>query len=246
MNSFECRHARREIDEMEFGRQPAERVSAHLATCAPCRDFHAERIKLREMVASLEPVIAPADFDMRLRARIAREKSPRQSQPFFARLLSTPALAATALFVLVTGSVVWISQRQTTTPVTAPKSVAAKNGGTPTVNPTNSPASNAEGTETSPVGPDVIAQAGTTVPRRNRSTTRSVRSQDFNVEPVDSVRQSDADQAYVNAPSKPVVFSLEDERGETRKISLPPVTFGAQNLSGNRMAVSYSPNSRVW
>jgi len=246
MNSFECRHARREIDEMEFGADPSERVGAHLATCASCRDFHAERIKLREMVASLEPVIAPADFDTRLRARIAREKSPTQQQPFFARLLSTPALAATALFVLVAGSVVWISQRQTTTPVTAPKSVATNNGSSATSSPSNPPVSNVEGTETSPVGTDVIAQAGTTAPRSRRSTSRSVRSQDFNVEPVDSVRQSDADQAYVNAPSKPVVFSLEDERGETRKISLPPVTFGAQNLSGNRMAASYSPNSRVW
>ncbi len=246
MNSFECRHARREIDEMEFGAEPGERVSAHLATCASCRDFHAERIKLREMVASLEPVIAPADFDMRLRARIAREKSPRQQQPFFARLLSTPALAATALFVLVAGSVVWISQRQTTTPVTAPKSVATNNRSSATSSPSNPRVSNVEGTETSPVGPDVIAQAGTAAPRSKHSTSRQVRSQDFNVEPVDSVRQSDADQAYVNAPSKPVVFSLEDERGETRKISLPPVTFGAQNLSGNRMAVSYSPNSRVW
>jgi hypothetical protein len=71
-----------------------------------------------------------------------------------------------------------------------------------------------------------------------------VRSQDYSVLPADSVRQGD--QAYVNAPSKPVVFALEDERGTKRKISLPPVSFGSQSLVDNRVPVSYTGNSRIW
>ena len=58
------------------------------------------------------------------------------------------------------------------------------------------------------------------------------------------IRQGD--QAYVNAPSKPVVFALEDERGTKRKISLPPVSFGSQSLVDNRVPVSYTGNSRIW
>lgn len=62
--------------------------------------------------------------------------------------------------------------------------------------------------------------------------------------PADPIRQGD--QAYVNAPSKPVVFALEDERGTKRKISLPPVSFGSQSLVDNRVPVSYTGNSRIW
>ena len=68
--------------------------------------------------------------------------------------------------------------------------------------------------------------------------------QDYSVLPADSIRQGD--QAYVNAPSKPVVFALEDERGTKRKISLPPVSFGSQSLVDNRVPVSYTGNSRIW
>ncbi len=62
--------------------------------------------------------------------------------------------------------------------------------------------------------------------------------------PPVTIRQGD--QAYVNAPSKPVVFALEDERGTKRKISLPPVSFGSQSLVDNRVPVSYTGNSRIW
>src|SRR6185503_11565874 len=85
------------------------------------------------------------------------------------------------------------------------------------------------------------ASSGST--RKNRPGSR-VRSQDYSVLPADSVRQGD--QAYVNAPSKPVVFALEDERGTKRKISLPPVSFGSQSLVDNRVPVSYTGNSRIW
>jgi hypothetical protein len=58
--------------------------------------------------------------------------------------------------------------------------------------------------------------------------------------------KQDPDRAFVDAPSKPVVLSLEDDRGTTRKISLPAVSFGAQNLVDNRVSVNYPANSRVW
>ena len=79
--------------------------------------------------------------------------------------------------------------------------------------------------------------------RKNRVGSRG-HSQEYSVLPADSVRQGD--QAYVNAPSKPVVFALEDERGTKRKISLPPVSFGSQSLVDNRVPVSYTGNSRIW
>ena len=241
MRSLECRVTRRQIDELELGERPSERATAHLSLCAGCRDFRAERNELRQLVGSLEPVVAPADFDMRLRARIAREQSPSR-EPLFARLIRTPALAAAALFVMVGGTLVWVAQRDTepstqVATVERPSPVAtAGQSAAPTSAPTgaiepDTPSS--EGTQT--------VSSGT--PRRNRAGSRG-RSQDYSVLPAGSFRQGD--QAYVNAPSKPVVFALEDERGTKRKISLPPVSFGSQSLVDNRVPVSYTGNSRVW
>jgi len=243
MLSKECRLARREIDELELGERASESATAHLSGCAVCRDFRAERTELRQLVGSLEPVAAPADFEMRLRARIAREESHSQQEPLFARLIRTPALAAAALFVIVGGAVVWVVQRDgdTSAPVATverPSTPPAKANDSVTA---TSVASDA--TESNTPTDQVAQNVSSVATRKNRAGSRA-RSQDYSVLPADSIRQGD--QAYVNAPSKPVVFAIEDERGTTRKISLPPVSFGSQSLVNNRVPVSYTGNSRIW
>src|SRR5215831_13455226 len=100
-----CRATRREIDDADINRQLSPQASAHIAACAACRAFQSERANLRELLGSLEPVTAPADFDFRLRARIARQSdSPRSA--FGSFMLSTPALAGFVLFAVVTLSIV--------------------------------------------------------------------------------------------------------------------------------------------
>lgn len=240
MRSLECRVTRQQIDELELGERPSERATAHLSLCAGCRDFRAERNELRQLVGSLESVVAPADFEMRLRARIAREQSSSQ-EPFFARLIRTPALAAAALFVMVGGTLVWVAQRdiEPSTPVATVQQPSPVAKASDSATTTSAATDAAEATSR-----DEVAEKVPNVPaRKNRVGSRG-RSQDYSVLPADSVRQGD--QAYVNAPSKPVVFALEDERGTKRKISLPPVSFGSQSLVDNRVPVSYTGNSRIW
>ena len=242
MRSLECRVTRQQIDELELGERPSERATAHLSLCAGCREFRAERNELRQLVGSLEPVVAPADFEMRLRARLAREQSPSRQEPFFARLIRTPALAAAALFVMVGGTLVWVAQRDiepstTVATVQQPAPVAKTSDSATTTS------ASTNGFEASTSSDEVVENVPNVPARKNRPGSR-VRSQDSSVLPADSFRQSD--QAYVNAPSKPVVFALEDERGTKRKISLPPVSFGSQSLVDNRVPVSYTGNSRIW
>lgn len=241
MRSLECRVTRQQIDELELGERPSERATAHLSLCAGCRDFRAERNELRQLVGSLESVVAPADFEMRLRARIAREQSPSQ-EPFFARLIRTPALAAAALFVMVGGTLVWVAQRdiEPSTPVATVQQSSPAATASHSATTTSASTDAAEANTSTDEGAQTVS-SGTT--RKNRVGSRG-RSQDYSVLPADSVRQGD--QAYVNAPSKPVVFALEDERGTKRKISLPPVSFGSQSLVNNRVPVSYTGNSRIW
>ncbi len=243
MTSTDCRNTRREIDELELGQRPSAQATAHTNVCVDCRTFQAERASLRELVGSLDPVVAPPDFDIRLRARIAAEEYDKRRPPFFARLISTPALAAAALFVIVAGSVFWISRRPsiTPTPPTSPVVANNVNNQSPVPATENQPNPGANTTAPEP-GNDVAINDPIRTPHRPRSSRSS---EQYNVEPVEVIRQTDSDQAYV--PSRPVEFALRDENGKTRRISLPPVSFGAQNLVGNnRREVAYSPSSRVW
>src|SRR5258708_25885217 len=93
MNGKECRATRREIDESELNRTLSRQAHAHIAGCASCREFRAQRTGLREIVGSLEPVTAPKDFDLLLRARLATERQNRSRLPFIFRLaIGTPAI----------------------------------------------------------------------------------------------------------------------------------------------------------
>jgi hypothetical protein len=239
MNSSTCRHARREIDELEIGQQLGGPTLAHLAACPSCTQFRRERADLRELIGGLGPVVAPADFDMRLRARIAREQIAAERQPFFARLIGMPAIAMAAVVVLAVATVVWVGQRnsdQSTTTANPPAtSVNQVAKGT-------APAAVPAATSDAPGRESVADNGRGFAGRKNRTPGRSGASRDYGVMSASSIKQSDS---FVNAPSKPVVVSLKDDRGTTRKISLPAVSFGAQSLVDNR-TVSYPGNSRVW
>src|SRR5437762_10778797 len=111
MKWMECRATRREIDE--GGEQLSAPALQHVATCAACLAFQSERARLRELLTSLEPVTAPADFDFRLRARIAAQTEKVGPRSFFSGFaLSTPAMSVAALVIVALGgSIIWIEQR---------------------------------------------------------------------------------------------------------------------------------------
>src|SRR5260370_13172491 len=99
MKWMECRATRQEIDE--GGGQLSAQALRHVASCAQCLAFQNERARLRGLLTSLEPVTAPADFDFRLRARIAAQTEklgPRSCFRGFA--LSTPAMPVALLLII--------------------------------------------------------------------------------------------------------------------------------------------------
>src|ERR1044071_4403914 len=75
MTQANCKEIRRELDELMLDDDYGVRVSTHLRECSECRDFETKQIKLRRIVGSLGTVSAPADFDFKLRARLANENS---------------------------------------------------------------------------------------------------------------------------------------------------------------------------
>jgi len=70
-----CRNCKIEIEERDLRRESlSEAAEAHMSSCAACRVFGEERLALRRLIGGLEKVSAPADFDFRMRARLASER----------------------------------------------------------------------------------------------------------------------------------------------------------------------------
>ena len=252
MNGKECRATRREIDESELNQQLSNQARAHVELCVGCRDFRAERTSLRELVGSLEPVAAPGDFDLRLRARLAREREGHSRQPWiFSLVIGTPAITVAALVVIMAVSLVWLARRNTTPEIAR---VPVKEAPAGPLQPKL--AGNQGDTGRVPVGialPNDDAKPGPlskAVPRVNngRPASADVKAVDYGVSSAESIRQIEqrAGEVSLSAPLKPMVVSMEDDRGATRRISLPPVSFGAQRMTDNRTQASFSPNSRSW
>jgi hypothetical protein len=252
MNGNECRATRREIDESELNQPLTTQARTHVASCPSCGGFYAERTSLRELVGSLEPVAAPGDFELRLRARMASERQSRARQPFIFQLVtSTPAIAVTALLVMLAVSLVWLAQRNRSQ---APSLAQNPSKEVPKAPQPLELASNAGNERVETVAPSVPADLkpgsrpnrGGVLARENK-LNQAVGSTDYGVSPAGSIAQIEqrAGEVSLSAPLKPMVVSMQDDHGATHRISLPPVSFGAQRLVDNRIPVS-STNSRSW
>ncbi|HYP01109.1 MAG TPA: hypothetical protein VER76_13035 [Pyrinomonadaceae bacterium] len=100
-----CQKCKIEIEERNLRRERLSGAAeAHAETCAVCRTFREERLALSGLIGGLERVSAPADFDFRVRARMAAELSARRApRPrlfiFTPAALSWPLAACLALVV---------------------------------------------------------------------------------------------------------------------------------------------------
>jgi len=256
MNGKECRATRREIDESELNQQLSNQAHAHIALCVACRDFRAERNSLRELVGSLEPVSAPGDFELRLRARLAREGQGHSRQPWiFGLVIGNPAITVAALVVIMALSLVWLARRNTNQSPEVVR-VPAKEMPARPRQPTLAANQGETGQDSFVVShphddpkPGPLTRA-VNFPRGNngRPSSPDVKVVDYGASSAESIKQLEqrAGEVSLRAPLKPMVVSMEDDRGATHRISLPPVSFGAQRMVDNRTQASFSPNSRSW
>ena len=96
-----CELIRRELDELMLDETCSTAALEHLRECGACREFHEKQTKLRQIVGSLGTVAAPADFDFRLRARLANESSSAASTfSFVAWPVLRRGVAAVAVLVV--------------------------------------------------------------------------------------------------------------------------------------------------
>jgi hypothetical protein len=252
MSGKVCREVRREIDQSELGQSLSANAEAHVAACPGCAEFRGQRSRLRELVGALTPVTAPVDFDMRLRARLAREREAPRQLFIFRFVMSTPGIVMAAVLVLVVGIVVFTSQRKPQSP-----SLASGSRGDHVATPAPAPApavkdenSDTAGTvmpvNTNQDKPKPSPLLARNPPRLTVPVNPAPQANDLSAKGAQIVRAtSRAGEVSLVAPLKPMVVTMYDEHGATRKIQLPPISFGSQRLTDNRLPVSMT-NSKDW
>jgi hypothetical protein len=249
-----CELVRRELDELMLDETCSTAALEHLRECGACREFHEKQTKLRQIVGSLGTVAAPADFDFRLRARLANESSSAAS-PF--SFVTWPVLrrgfaAAAVLVVFATGAyLVQNALNRSTTP----SAELAKHAPVPVVSETPKPPQAAV-TSNTPKPQDVVAvqnkrpqgnrieRPGLVAAVRNKPlATRELSSTGAevigNAEPVGTSTPFSIDASALQY----FRVSVDDGRGNAKTISVPTISFGSQRLMQN--ANQFAPK-RVW
>jgi len=238
MRNNNCKQIRRELDELMLGEAWSAAATEHLRECAECREFHVQQTKLRKIVGSLGTVEAPADFDFRLRARLANGAS--SGPAIYWRLMrSGLVVAAMAIVVLMGVVVVRDAMRQGENI----GEVARKPEVQQTVKPD----------EPTPVvkedkKPDQVVAGVTPVTiRKIRPAQADYRKQPLSTKDVSSLgatvlngtAPAGVSAAFpIDSSVQSITVSLEDGRGNAKTISVPTVSFGSQRIvqSGNQFA----------
>ncbi len=227
-----CDVIRRELDEGMLGDNCSAVALSHLRECSDCQEFNQKQTRLRQIVGSLGTVRAPADFDFRLRARLANETVSsayhlKAAYWPFARRALTVASGVVLFFT------VFVARAEL--PLSKPEA---------TLSPR---------TEATELIPHLVAMEPETVRPRPRdvSAAGSIRrkkvtvASDFSslrapiIKGEQSIASTEASDVFsIDASTQSLRVSLDDGHGNLRTISLPAVSFGSQRrlISGNQLA----------
>lgn len=231
MRETKCETVRHELEELMLGDECSMYATQHLRECDECREFHQKQTKLRQIVGSLGTIEAPADFDFRLRARLANESS---SAGFHLRSISfaTKGFAAATMVLLFVGGVVYVKT------INQPKLEVVEQRTEP---PQPSPKPSQNEARLQNPAPVVVASDNSSS-RRVEGKGRVAPSKKPQLATVDSaverpivISNSQLQSAIfpIDASLEPLRVSLDDGRGNARTISLPTITFGSQKVLPN-------------
>ena len=258
MTTKECNVIRQEIDEADRPEGLTSAAEKHLHGCNACRGFAAERTSLRQLLGDLGTVTAPSDFDFRLKARLAREKSADRNSTSFASLLSGRRLVTTAVLIFAVAAGVFsiryvlpMFHRQDSTVVVnvAPGIAPHPPGVTyaapaPSVDPTAKESITNPTKHSAPIERN-NAIASTTTNRKPRAASRDIGLSAAAV--VESNQDPLRGVVLVPLDDQALRISLDDGRGAQRMVSLPIVSFGSQRLmTSNSFVPEKSSPKGVW
>ena len=237
-----CNQVRFEIDEKDLTEPLSAQALAHLRHCSDCQEFQSKETKLRQIVGSLETVNAPADFDFRLRARLAHDRAVSSYLSMSpVRVWRMRSAAVAAMLVIFAATIYMIRQNQTGEP---PQESKQASNVTVTPLPSESPNGPAElAVVPKHEQPAVSGSDRDMRPKRQLGTPsrRQAVAVDFGSKPAPVVNTDQTFSLEVAQPSYKV--SLDDGSGSARTISVPAVSFGSRRVLNNATPVQYAPKA---
>ncbi len=265
MKVANCKTVCREIEEADHGENLTASAMGHLGNCGQCQRFYDERRKLRQLVASLETVEAPPDFNLRVRSRLANERAGARAGFLFGNFTFGFPPVALATLVLVIGGVfalrVWNAPPTNT--IAVQTDLLEATGPSPQrQEPTSTESGVRSNFETRP-SPTAKKDAGESIRRdgqpKKRAPSRSavatlragrrLATREFSSTPAPVVKKEEAVARLasgifpIEASSQPLRLSLDYSGGVSRTISLPALSFGSEKvLAGDSLSlVKISP-----
>ena len=258
----DCKAYRHEIVEAFDGGALSRGARAHAEACRACGAELRERESLRVLVRGLGKVEAPADFEYRLRARIASsETTGRRARLRGLRFVYAFAPVAAAACFLVVSTALYLRQAATTKQaeaptarISAPPSSNADAGSVGTTNATGEvnelkqtgelPSEVASAPNIHKVRPAVYRRRAAARPARE-VLDGGLRSEMHTVEAARVIKGGGVT-ITLNSPLRVV---LRDESGAGRVVPMRAVSFGSQELiaregAGRQMRVA--ENEGVW
>jgi hypothetical protein len=243
MRNNNCKLIRRELDELMLGEAWSAAATEHLRECAECREFHVQQTKLRKIVGSLGTVEAPADFDFRLRARLANDSS---SAPAIYWRLVRGGLVTAAMTVVVLLGVVAVRdamrQGENIGEVARKPEVHQ-----PVKTDQAAPPVVQEDKKPDQVIAGVTNDAAPVIRKSDRRPPTDDKKRSLSSFAISSTRASvlngtepaGMSTAFpIDSSIQSFTVSLEDGRGNAKTISVPTVSFGSQRIGqgGNQFA----------
>jgi len=242
MRKNNCEVVRRELEELMLGEACSTAATEHLRDCASCREFHEQQTKLRQIVGSLGTVEAPADFDFRLRARLAQSNGSVVYWPFARRGLAIAAMVLVFLIgVVVVRNVMnkrgvdYVAKQPEVQEPAKPADV------TPVVKDEKKPEQQVAVNEAPPIIKKSDGHPQTNYKKRPLS---SLAISSTGAEVINGKPPLNMSAAFpIDASPQAFTVSLEDGRGNARTISVPTISFGSQRIvqRGNQLTPK-----RVW
>jgi len=269
----DCKVFRREIEEASGRGDLAGAAAAHVAVCPACGETLRQREAVRGLVRGLARVEAPADFEFRLRARMAAAEVKGRRGPFGGiRLIYKFAPVAIAAAFLVVSASLYLRQTPRGNQAGTPNGVAREAAGNATGAQTPaSPPARVDSQNSAPAPVAVVDRtdgrktqiAKTTAPRPPSVARRSTEAAhaaggageaaglNTTVASVSSAQviRGRTLSIPMDTGAAPLRLVLRDERGATRVVPVRPVSFGAQDViarDGARRQTTAVDDEGVW
>jgi hypothetical protein len=265
----DCKAYRRELGGAWDGGELSRAARAHAAACRACGAELRGRESLRALVGGLAKVEAPADFEYRLRARMAASKAEGRRAPLRRlRLVYAFAPVAAAACFLFVSATLYLRQVSTSKP-SEPQAAAApaQNAGPAPVAKPSSPGEAAqskregEGDAAAAMNPKLlnvksVGHSPRTPPARARelaakSDVRAGARRNTIPAGLDSERAVNGRGVTIalKAPADSLRMILRDERGAGRVVPMRSVSFGSQELIARQGGLNKTvvlENEGVW